>query len=187
MTKLVLIRHARVTVDPRLPADQWRLSAQGIEAASALCRDPAVAEVSLFYTSSEPKALATALAISGRQAVVQVPDLRELDRSAAGWLDTAAEYAALVEELFRHPDEPVRGCEPATVAQRRIVHAIDTLVAAHHGRTLAVVSHGIVLALYMCHVKRLARPDPAIWRSIGFPDLAVVDPVHRAVIVDFRG
>jgi broad specificity phosphatase PhoE len=73
------------------------------------------------------------------------------------------------------------------VAQRRIVHAIDTLVAAHPGCTLAVVSHGIILALYMCHVKRRARSDPAIWRGIGFPDLAVVDPVQRAVIVDFRG
>jgi hypothetical protein len=39
----------------------------------------------------------------------------------------------------------------------------------------------------MCHVKRLARPDPAIWRGIGFADVAVVDPVGCAVIVDFRG
>jgi broad specificity phosphatase PhoE len=146
-----------------------------------------LAEVHLFYTSPEPKAVATAVAISGPQPLIQVPDLKELDRTAAGWLSTEAEYAAMVAEIFQHPDESIRGCEPAALAQQRIVRALDTLVAAHPNCTLAVVSHGIVLALYMCHVKRLARPDPAIWRGIGFADVAVVDPVGCAVIVDFRG
>jgi hypothetical protein len=39
----------------------------------------------------------------------------------------------------------------------------------------------------MCHLKRIMMPDPAIWRRIGFPDLALVDPLRRAAIVDFRG
>jgi hypothetical protein len=39
----------------------------------------------------------------------------------------------------------------------------------------------------MCHLKRIVMPDPAIWRRSGFPDLALVDPVRRAVIVDFHG
>jgi broad specificity phosphatase PhoE len=99
-----------------------------------------------------------------------------------------AEYAALVAEIFRHPDESIHGCEPAALAQQRIVHTIDSLVAAHSGSTLAVISHGIILALYMCHLKSSVRPDPAaIWRRIGFPDLAVVDPVQHMVMVDFHG
>ncbi|HKC75096.1 MAG TPA: histidine phosphatase family protein [Chloroflexota bacterium] len=187
MAKLGLIRHAHVTVDPRVPVDQWRLSEEGIKAAAALLRDPALAEVQLVYTSPEPKAVATAAAISGRQPLIQVTDLKELDRTAAGWLSTEAEYVAMVAEIFRHPDQSIRGCEPAALAQQRIVRAIDTLVAAHPGRPLAIISHGIVLALYMCHLKRLMMPDPAIWRRIGFPDLALVDPGRRAVIVDFHG
>jgi hypothetical protein len=39
----------------------------------------------------------------------------------------------------------------------------------------------------MCHLKRIMMPDPAIWRRIGLADIAVVDPVGRAVIVDFCG
>jgi broad specificity phosphatase PhoE len=187
MAKLVLIRHAQVTVDPRVPVDQWRLSEEGVKAAAALLRDPALAEVQLFYTSPEPKAVATAAAISGPQPLIQVPDLRELDRTAAGWLRTEAAYMAMVAEIFRHPDESIRGCEPAVLAQQRIVRAIDTLVAARPGCTLAIVSHGIVLALYMCHLKRIMMPDPAVWRRIGVPDLALIDPVRRAVIVDFHG
>jgi broad specificity phosphatase PhoE len=187
MAKLVLIRHAQVTVNPRVPVDQWRLSEEGIKAAAALRRDLAVVEVQLFYTSPEPKAVATAAAISDRQPLIQVPDLKELDRTAAGWLSTETEYVAMVAEIFRHPDESIRGCEPAALAQQRIVRAIDTLVAAQPGCTRAIISHGIVLALYLCHVKRIMMPDPAIWRRIGFPDLALVDPVRRAVIVDFHG
>jgi broad specificity phosphatase PhoE len=188
MSKLVLIRHAQVTLDSRVPVDQWRLSEEGITAAAALRRDTVVAEVQLFYSSPEPKAVATAAAISGRKSIVQVPDLKELDRAAVGWLRTEAEYAALVAEIFRHPDESIHGCEPAALAQQRIVHTIDRLVAAHPGCTLAVISHGIILALYMCHLKRSVRPDPAdIWHRIGFLDLAVVDPVQHTVMVDFRG
>ena len=187
MARLGLIRHAQVTIDPRVPADQWPLSQEGIKAAAALLRNPVLAEVQLVYTSPEPKAVATAAAIFGRQPIIQVPELKELDRTAAGWLSTKAEYEAMVAEIFRRPDESIRGCEPAALAQQRIVHAIERLVAAHPVCPLAVISHGIVLALYMCHLKSIVMPDLAIWRRIGFPDLAVVDAVQRVVIVDFHG
>ena len=62
-------------------------------------------------------------------------------RASMGWLDAVAEYAALVAGIIRHPDEGVHGCEPAAMAQRRIVRAFDALAAAHAGCALAVASH----------------------------------------------
>jgi hypothetical protein len=70
-----------------------------------------------------------------------------------GWLDAVAEYAALVAGIIWHPDEGVPGCEPAAMAQRRIVRTFDALAAAHAGciyamadiSHLAATTHGIMV------------------------------------------
>jgi hypothetical protein len=66
---------------------------------------------------------------------------RSEPRGSMGWLDAVAEYAALVAGIIWHPDEGVHGCEPAAMAQRRIVRTFDALAAAHAGCTLADISH----------------------------------------------
>ncbi|HEX5414384.1 MAG TPA: histidine phosphatase family protein [Chloroflexota bacterium] len=182
---LVLIRHAEVAADPHAPSDTWTLSPDGAATAAVLGRHPALANVDLIATSPEPKALATAKVIAKERDIVVADGLRELDRRAAGWVGTTDEYADLIETIMNRPTESIRGCESAAQAGERVTRAIEDLLAANPHRSLAVVSHGIVLTLYLSALLGLPTPDPALWRGIGMPDLAVVDPVSRGVIVGF--
>jgi len=184
---LILVRHAHVAVDPTIPSREWRLSAEGRAATAVLATDPALAGVAVVASSPERKAMSTAEMLAAGRPIVPVPDLRELDRRSLGWVGDGADYEAMVDEIFRRPDESVRGCEPATAAQMRVIKAIDDLVAAHHGEKVVVVSHGLVLSLYVAHLNGADQLPIDIWRHIAFPDLALVDPRWRYLISGFQG
>lgn len=55
MSKLVLIRHAPVVVDPGRSSDTWTLDPRGYAEVARLRDEPDVAAVSRFVTSPEPK------------------------------------------------------------------------------------------------------------------------------------
>src|SRR3979409_2246534 len=77
--RLVLIRHAPVETEPEIPTEQWPLSTAGVRAASALRRSSALGSVSVFASSPEPKASATAVAIANGRPIVEMTGLKELD------------------------------------------------------------------------------------------------------------
>ena len=82
-----------------------------------------------------------------------VAELGENDRSATGYLPPA-EFDATVDAFFARPSESVRGWERAEAAQARIVRAVTHIARAAPGTgPLAVVSHGGVGALLLCHLK----------------------------------
>lgn len=183
--QLILVRHAQVVVDPTLAVERWKLSPEGEIAALALLQHPALSLVDVVVSSPEPKALATAGLLSAEALPVTEPDLRELDRSRLGWLPDENAYSAVVREILDHPGRSVRGCGRAEDAQRRIVHAIDRIVERYPHQTVAVVSHGIVLTLYVSWLLGLETPSLTLWRSIGFPNVSVVDPERRVVLQPF--
>lgn len=185
MTTFVLIRHARVAIDPEVPADRWRLTPDAWESATRLREDATVSAATSWFSSPEPKAAGTARAAAGVLPVTEVPNLRELDRSSTGWLATADDHIRLVEEIFATPARSVRGCESADAAQKRFLAAMAQIVSEHTSETVAVVSHGIVLTLYFSWLQGLARPDLDLWKRLRLPDLAIVDPVARVVIQNF--
>lgn len=185
MVNLVLIRHAQVAVDPNQPSESWLLSVAGARDAATLRDDPDVAAVTRFFTSPEPKAQATSRAVADERPVAVVHDLRELDRRALGWVRTPDEYRAVVTEIFAHPDDSYRGAETAASSQRRIVNAIARIVHDNPTETVAAVSHGIVLTLYLAWLRDDLFADLSLWKRMQFPDVAVVDPIERRVIRDF--
>ena len=177
----VLICHAEVTIDPDTTSHIWSLSTDGAAKASDLARHPALTDVDLVATSPEPKALATAKAVAVDRPIVVAEELCEINRHAAGWVARAEEYADMVRSILERPTESIRGCKTAADVGRRISRAIDDLLSANPGCSLAVVSHGIVLTLYLSALLGLPTPDPAIWRSIAMPDLTAVEPNARKV------
>jgi broad specificity phosphatase PhoE len=114
-----------------------------------------------------------------------VADLRELDRSALGWLGSEREYVAVIEEILRHPERSIRGCETAESATRRVVRAIEAILHEYPMESVAVFSHGILLTLFMSAVRGLGRPDIDLWRSLRFPDVAVIDSESWQVVEEF--
>ena len=62
----------------------------------------------------------------------------------------------MADAFFSRPDHSVAGWERAIDAQRRIVRAVDdALSMARTGCDVAIVAHGGVGALLLCHLKQV--------------------------------
>jgi broad specificity phosphatase PhoE len=67
----------------------------------------------------------------------------------------------------------VFGNETADQARTRFTQAIHTLLAQHPSDTLAIVTHGTVLTLFLAHHNPHLDPI-SFWHSLQLPDLVVV-------------
>jgi broad specificity phosphatase PhoE len=116
---------------------------------------PWVGGVRSVFTSAERKALDAAYIVAGHLFLtpVVIADLGENDRSATGYLPKA-EFEAVANEFFAHPAERVSGWERAIDAQRRIVQAMDRVIAMAPAQgDIAIISHGGVGTLLLCYLK----------------------------------
>jgi 2,3-bisphosphoglycerate-dependent phosphoglycerate mutase len=170
--KLYIVRHAMVNVDAQVPASQWRLSADGIKATRELALRETWGDVNTVYHSPEPKAVETAKVIAeviGASLQVE-PDLRELAMNT-GFLTTEEfdlRVGAYLDGAF---DDAF---EDYSEAQERIVTCVNRLVRDAQGQSIALVSHGRILTVFFSAIlnRRLGYDE---WKSIGLPDLSVVD------------
>jgi broad specificity phosphatase PhoE len=156
MTCIYFITHPDVLIDPAIPVTEWGLSPRGRERMHAMLAQPWVAGLKAVWCSTERKAIDGAALIGVAIGTVprQLPGLGENDRSATGYLPKAA-FESTADAFFANPNDSVRGWETAVDAQRRIVAAIATvLTEAPAGYDIALVSHGGVGALLLCHLKR---------------------------------
>jgi broad specificity phosphatase PhoE len=149
------ITHPQVAIDPSVPVPEWPLSSQGIQRVMLMLDQPWIGRVRAVFTSAERKALDTASIVAGHLSLspVVIADLGENDRSATGYIPKA-EFEVVASRFFAHPDESVCGWEPAIDAQRRIVQAMNRVIAMApaHGN-IAIISHGAVGALLLCYLK----------------------------------
>lgn len=154
--RVLFITHAEVVIDPAVPVPQWRLSSIGLDRHRAFNRFGPVAGISAVYCSQERKALDAAAILSEATGVRPMPvhDLHENDRSATGYLPKAA-FEAMADRFFAEPRASIGGWESAVAAQTRIVGCVSELLAADTSRgDIAIVAHGGVGALLLCHLLR---------------------------------
>lgn len=168
---LYLVRHAAVELREEVPAPDWQLSAEGRAAAEQLAQAPVWKQLTLIASSPEPKAWATAKPIAAAAGLdlQEEADLREVSRPFAPINRTA--YVALVQRYLA--GEPIPGWEPRDTARARIESCIARLVDRAIGPR-AVVSHGLVLSLYL----GLAHEE---WQRVPLPAVAAVDRERRLV------
>jgi broad specificity phosphatase PhoE len=172
---LYLVRHAEVEPRKGVPAPEWHLTAAGHEAATLLAAAPAWRELTSIASSPEPKARGTAdpIAVAAGLELRQEPDLREVRRGIP--VVEREAYSALVERYLG--EEPVLGWEPLELARTRIRSCVSRLVEEASG-PLAVVSHGLVLSVYL-------RLGHAAWQRIPSPAVAVVDGERGTLVRPF--
>ncbi len=179
---LYLIRHSAVAPDPNQSGTQWRLSPEGRDAADALAREPFWKELRGIHTSVELKAVATAQRIAApNELPIKIErDLREVEGRT--WVESG--YADLVRGYLA--GEPPDGWEPLDAVKARVRTCIDGIVERHTGLSVGIVSHGIILTLYLAEVLSLDA-DAAIelWGSIRFPDVAILHPDQKRLEREF--
>jgi broad specificity phosphatase PhoE len=155
---IFFITHPDVVIDPAVPVPDWPLSERGRARMRGITGQHWISGVGRIFASGERKArdgaeiLAGALGLAGYSVV---DSLGENDRSATGYL-SKQEFEATADAFFAHPQESVRGWEPAALAQARIVHAIDGIVSqTPSDGDLVIVGHGGTGTLLYCHLAGL--------------------------------
>ena len=160
MSVLRYISHPNVDIDPHRPVAEWRLSELGRQRAHALLDQEWITSIGLIISSAETKALETADLIAARLNM-DVDGRRstgEIDRSATGFVEPER-HELLADRFFAHPTQSASGWERAVDAQQRIVDAVgDVLDAplADPDGDVAIVGHGAVGTLLMCHLNSRA-------------------------------
>lgn len=184
MGRLFLVRHARPVVDPARPPSEWDLDPAGVPLLEQFAGLPHWASACRIVSSAEPKASQTAAHIAGRHRLPPPETVGALGELRKG--SFVANHAEVVVRAFRQPEKPAAdGWETAADALARFSGAIDRLIESARGRDLVVVSHGIVLSLYLSRLQGQSRVDPDDWARIRMPDYCVVDTAGMRVVQPF--
>ncbi|MGK6316059.1 histidine phosphatase family protein [Neorhizobium sp. DT-125] len=154
MTFGLYITHPQVRIDPDIPVPKWGLSDIGRARAEAAAKSPWARQLGRIVSSGEMKAIETAeiLASASGLTIEIAHDTHENDRSATGFLPPPA-FEEAANWFFAHPTESFRGWERAIDAQRRMVSAVNRILADHSPHVpIAFVGHGGVGTLLKCHL-----------------------------------
>lgn len=154
-TRIVyFITHADVEIDPAIPVPDWRLSPRGRARHQAFNAQTFVGMIGSVYSSNEAKARNGGDILAEHRGLpLQVVEaLHENDRSSTGYL-RSQEFEATADAFFANPDISIRGWERAIDAQARIIGATTRILSIdHNDGDIAIVSHGGVGTLLLCHL-----------------------------------
>jgi broad specificity phosphatase PhoE len=162
MAQIVLVRHAMPVMEPKLPAERWRLGDEGRAAARELAR--ALPRAPFAVTSHEPKARETAeelVAVCGGTLTV---DARVAEtRRPQGWDANFAERARQFVAGRQHD-----GWESRHAVVARFDAAVREAIEARAGAPLVVVTHGQALTLWLQSIGAV-DDTPRFWSELAFP------------------
>lgn len=164
---LHLVRHGRPIVVEGLLPSAWELDPDGFDEVWALRRSGRLPEHARWFSSPEPKALATAHLLTDTEVAV-VDGLREQVRDTADWI---ADFPGTVRRAFADPDTSAHeGWEPLAVTRDRVVAVVRGLVDQHPGEDLVLVGHGTAWTALVAAWTG-APPDLDRWAALGMPDV----------------
>jgi broad specificity phosphatase PhoE len=152
------ITHPEVVIDPAVAVTDWPLSSEGLRRMRLALHQRWVRNVRSVFCSDERKARDAAHILSHHLGItpIIIAALRENDRSTTGYLPKP-EFEAVADAFFAQPEQSVRGWERAADAQQRIIGAVHHAVASTEADgDIAIVAHGGVGALLLCHLKQVA-------------------------------
>jgi broad specificity phosphatase PhoE len=168
---LSLVRHGLPLIDRGRPAHEWELDPAGYDDIWALRGSGRLPARGVWFSSPEPKALATAeLLTDGEVGVVE--GLREHVRDTTEWVD---DFEDGVRRAFAVPDAvAVPGWEPLSHCRDRVVRAVDGILSAYADADVVLVGHGTAWTVLAATLTR-TEPDFARWRSLGMPDVITLE------------
>ena len=173
MTTLILIRHGETdwNIEGRYTGQSdVPLNACGLEQADSLAKQLQGKKIDAIYSSDLRRAHQTAKALAesrGTRLLID-PRLREIHQGEwEGMLfkDIRASYSQAWEQRERDPllVAPPGG-ETVGQVRTRVLEALRDILHQHPDSHLAIVSHGLVLALIKVHIAGL--PIETVWDHI---------------------
>jgi broad specificity phosphatase PhoE len=196
--RLLLVRHGLSAPEPDRPPDSWGLDPAGLADVDALAASGRIPTDPVWYSSPEPKALATAHLLAhacgsgadrattpGARAhecscgvVTVVPELAE-HRRGVHWFDDPAAFRAAVGRAFDEPGaRAVPEWEPLAATRDRLLPAVRRILDSHPDADVVLAGHGTAWTLLVSELTG-APPDLAAWAALRMPDLWIVErPEH---------
>lgn len=173
-TFLILVKHSLPEIQESLPAREWHLSEEGRIRAGLLAERLLAYQPDVIVSSIEPKAVETAEIVADKLKLgLQVVDgLHEHDRSASPYL-SKADFEDSVRKFFADPAQLVFGNETADEAHARFAQAVQSVLGSHPDKSILIVAHGTVIALFVSRVAGLS--SLSLWRELGLPSFLVID------------
>jgi 2,3-bisphosphoglycerate-dependent phosphoglycerate mutase len=183
---ILLVKHAMPVVDSTTPPSEWPLSVPGRRRTIALAASLSDRRPTRVVASTERKAKETGeiLAATLRVPFEERAELREQERPGLAFQSEPEEFERRIREAFERPTESLFGGESIASAVDRLATGIASLRAAHSDDTLAIVSHGTVMAGF---VARVTNSDAfPLWRSLALPSWIALDLDARRVVGAWR-
>lgn len=173
MPRLILVKHSQPEIIAGRPPSQWCLSAEGRRRCLTLASRLAAYHPARVITSPEKRAYETAQRVSQKLGVpLLVNDrLYEHRRDTVPYLPEK-QFRQAIQSMMQKPEVRVFGEESAAESLARFSNAIWRLLERYPSQTLAVVSHGTVIALFAaacCHLEPFE-----LWNRLGMPSFLVL-------------
>jgi broad specificity phosphatase PhoE len=180
MAKLLLVKHAPPEIAPQVVSHRLVLSEEGRHRCAWLAEELNGQGITRLYSSLEPKALETAALVAVRLGLALEPrsNLHESDRTGLGFV-SQDELQGRLREFFEKPDQSVIGGETADSAFERFSGAISNILSEGHRQPLAIVTHGVVLSLFVA--RQNAIPPFDLWARLALPSYVVLDATSFSV------
>jgi broad specificity phosphatase PhoE len=172
MTKLYVVRHAEIRLDVDVPPDKWELTDSASSAVVNMLNGISVDSIDRIYYSPLLKASQTADIISNIYGIVKVERdcLREVERHFS-YVDHGTFTRYVEKYLSGHDDGNFEKYYDVT---ERIVSCVMDILRESAGKSVMVVSHGVVITVLYSHLIGTTL-DPNGWKTLKMPDLSVID------------
>ncbi len=173
MPNLILVRHSLPEIVLTVAARHWRLSEKGRLRCNPLAAELAPLQPDVLFTSMEPKAIETGQIVASRlDRRVELADGLHEHLRADVQFGSREQFEQAVARFFAQPAQLVFGSETADQAHQRFAWAVNNVIETHPSKTVAIVTHGTVMTLYVSRAVRL-KPFP-FWIQLGLPAFVVL-------------
>jgi broad specificity phosphatase PhoE len=164
VAKLWLVRHGQTDWNIE---GRWQgqanppLNATGCEQAQALVNELADVKFEAIYSSDLQRAYETAFAVAKDKDLPVQVDSRLREINLGEWegmlgIEIAQKYPVLWSERENNPlDSHPPGGESVMELAQRIIPAISDILEKHLRGSVLIVSHGLALAVFLCHIRGL--------------------------------
>jgi broad specificity phosphatase PhoE len=170
MSYLILIRHSISQPDAESSAHDWQLTDEGRRKCAALAERLRPYGIKQLYSSDEPKAVQTAELVAenlGGLPVTLDAQLRETQRETAPYFTDINDFTNAIQKAMNQPQQLLYGEETFEAARIRFTEAVNRIVANSGSESVALVSHGTILSLYIGKV--VGKHPFDVWKMLGMP------------------
>lgn len=187
MTGIIFIRHAPTMPDKNQHSTKWQLSEDSQRLCYQLAEQIKVHEIAKIYTSTESKAQLTGQFVAEKLGDVPLEiadNVQETIRHSKAFYNSQDDFRAAVQAAMQSPDELRFGDETFTDARNRFATQVEQLAKKHKDETIAIVTHGRVLSIYLGSVMKISPVE--IWQKLKMPAYAVLSDKQEITEIEYK-